>query len=165
MTMASARATANLALRPVTADDRELLVEIYGSTREEELRPVPWPDSQKQYFIEMQFGAQDQHWREAYPEASLDIVVVDGKDAGRLYVNRGARELRIIDIALLPEFRGRGIGTALLEGILEEGQASGRPVTIHVERFNPALRLYERLGFRTIEDKGVYLLMKREVAP
>lgn len=149
-------------LRPVSGEDRELLMSIYGSTREEELRRVPWPDSQKLYFIEMQFTAQDQHWREAYPEASWDVIVVDGSDAGRLYVNRGTGDIRIIDIALLPPFRNLGIGSKLLDAILDEGRATGRTVSIHVERMNPAIHLYERLGFSLREDKGVYLLMERK---
>ena len=59
-----------------------------------------------------------------------------------------------MDIALLPEYRGRGIGTALLEELLVEADATGRRVTIHVERFNPARRLYERLGFVEAGDPG-----------
>jgi ribosomal protein S18 acetylase RimI-like enzyme len=77
-----------------------------------------------------------------------------------LYVARWEREIRIMDIALLPEDRGAGIGTKLLRELQEEARAAGKSLTIHVERFNPALGLYERLGFQQIEDKGVYLLME-----
>jgi ribosomal protein S18 acetylase RimI-like enzyme len=89
------------------------------------------------------------------------VVLVDGEPAGRLYVRRGDREIRIVDIALLPERRGNGIGTSLLRDLLAEADATGKSVTIHVERFNPALRLYERLGFAVAEDKGVYLFLER----
>jgi ribosomal protein S18 acetylase RimI-like enzyme len=149
-------------LRPVRESDREFLLAVYASTREEEVRPLPWNEEQKAAFIAMQFEAQRTHWGEVYPEASRDVVVVNGEPAGRLYVNRGEKEIRIVDIAILPPFRGKGAGEGLLRSLFDEGDASGRPVTIHVERHNPALRLYERLGFTVQEDKGVYLLMKRE---
>jgi ribosomal protein S18 acetylase RimI-like enzyme len=148
-------------LRPVCETDREFLTAVYGSTREEELRSVPWSEEQKAAFIAMQFEAQQKHWGDVYPGASRDVVIVNGEPAGRLYVNRGEKEIRIVDIAILPPFRGKGAGEGLLRSIIEEGETSGRPVTIHVERNNPALRLYERLGFTMQEDKGVYLLMRR----
>jgi ribosomal protein S18 acetylase RimI-like enzyme len=134
---------------------------VYASTRAEELAVVPWDDAQKDAFLRAQFDAQDAWWHENYAEASFDVIVVDGEPAGRLYVHRGPSEIRIVDIALLPEHRGDGVGTRLLEDLLAEGDASGKSVTIHVERMNPALRLYERLGFTLAEDKGVYLFLER----
>jgi ribosomal protein S18 acetylase RimI-like enzyme len=134
---------------------------VYASTRAEELAVVPWDDAQKDAFLRAQFDAQDAWWHENYAEASFDVIVVDGEPAGRLYVHRGPSEIRIVDIALLPEHRGDGVGTRLLEDLLAEGDASGKSVTIHVERMNPALRLYERLGFALAEDKGVYLFLER----
>lgn len=92
------------------------------------------------------------------------MIAVDGVPAGRLYVHRGDAEIRIVDIALLPEHRGGGIGTALLEELLAEADTSGKSVTIHVERQNRALRFYERLGFSVAEDKGVYLFLERQPA-
>lgn len=148
-------------LRPANEGDREFLLAVYASTREEELRAVPWSDEQKAQFLAMQFEAQTKHWLDVYPEASRDLIVIDGAPAGRLFVDRGTGEIRIIDIALLPRFRGRGAGERLLRAILAEGDATRRPVTIHVERLNPARRLYERLGFTILEDKGVYILMGR----
>jgi ribosomal protein S18 acetylase RimI-like enzyme len=122
---------------------------------------VPWDDAQKDAFLRMQFDAQDAWWRENYAGASFDVILIEGEPAGRLYVHRGRSEIRIVDIALLPEHRGNSIGTRLLEGLLAEGEAGAKSVTIHVERENPALRLYERLGFSVAEDKGVYLLLER----
>jgi ribosomal protein S18 acetylase RimI-like enzyme len=90
----------------------------------------------------------------------LQVIEKDGVSIGRLYVARWEREIRIMDIALLPEHRGAGIGTELLRELQDEARSAGKTLTIHVERFNPALRLYERLGFRQVEDKGVYLLMR-----
>ena len=149
-----------VAVRPVTSDDRDLLIRVYASTREEELAPVPWTDAEKAAFIAQQFEAQDRHYREHYAGASLDVVDWDGAPAGRLYVARWSDEIRIIDIALLPEFRGRGIGTRLLCGLLDEAARARRRLSIHVEKHNPALRLYARLGFAPVADEGVYLLME-----
>jgi GNAT superfamily N-acetyltransferase len=119
-----------------------------------------WSDLEKAAFCRGQFNAQTAHYRENYPGASLQIIERDGEPIGRLYVMRWEREIRIMDIALLPEHRGAGIGTKLLRELQKEAAAAGKPLTIHVERFNPALQLYQRLGFREIEDKGVYLLMR-----
>ena len=137
---------------------------MYASTRAEELSVVPWDDAQKAAFLRQQFDAQDAWWRENYAEASFDVIVVDGEPAGRLYVHRGAREIRIVDVALLPEHRGNGVGSRLLEDLLAEADEAGKSVTIHVERMNPALRLYDRLGFRVAEDKGVYFFLERPAA-
>ncbi len=126
---------------------------------------MPWDDAEKDAFLRMQFDAQDTWWRENYADTTYDVVEVDGEPAGRLYVHRGEREIRIVDIALLPEHRGSGIGTSLLHDLLAEADALGKSVTIHVERLNPALRLYERLGFALAEDKGVYLFLERPARP
>ena len=125
---------------------------------------MPWDDAQKEAFLRQQFDAQDAWWRENYAEASFDVILVDAELAGRLYVHRGPSEIRIVDIALLPEHRGNGVGTRLVDDLLAEGDARGKSVTIHVERMNPALRLYERLGFALAEDKGVYLFLERSPA-
>ena len=147
-------------LRPAEPADREFLYRVYAGTRTEELAVVPWDEAQKEAFLRSQFDAQDRWYREHYARATFEVVVVDGEPAGRLYLHRGESEIRIVDIALLPEHRGNGVGTALLRDLLAEAD---RRVTIHVERFNPALRLYERLGFTLAEDKGVYLLLERQL--
>ena len=152
--------TPTVTLRPVVDADRELLIAVYASTRAEELAPVPWDDAQKDAFIRMQFAAQDRYWREHKPGAEFCVVLVDGEPAGRLYLDRLADEIRIVDIALLPAWRGRGIGTLLLRDVLEEGRVAGLPVTIHVEQGNRARGLYERLGFRQISTAGVHHLMQ-----
>ena len=148
-------------LRPVAGDDREFLVELYGSVREPELAHVPWDAAARRAFVEHQFAAQDAHYREHYPGATLDVIEVDGEPAGRLYVHRGPSDVRIMDIALAPAFRGRGIGTGLLRALIAEAEESGRKLSIHVEVNNPARRLYERLGFRPAGEHGVYVLMER----
>ena len=152
---------ADTRLRPVTDDDRAFLTDLYGSVREPELAQVAWDDDQKRAFVEHQFAAQDTHYREHYPGATLDVVEVDGERAGRLYVHRGRSDIRIMDVALAPPFRGLGIGTGLLRELMREAQESGRRLSIHVEQNNPARRLYERLGFEPAGEHGVYVLMER----
>ncbi len=143
-------------LRPIDDADLDFLARLYASTRTDELAPVPWSDEQKSAFLAFQFGAQHRFYQEQFPDASFDLVLVDGEPAGRLYVDRRADEIRLIDIALLPEHRRRGIGGRLMRRVLDEGREAGLPVQIHVERNNPAMRLYERLGFRRVEEQGVY---------
>jgi ribosomal protein S18 acetylase RimI-like enzyme len=152
-------AARRVALRPATPADRELLFRVYASTREEELAPVPWPPEAKEAFLRQQFDAQDAWWRANYDGASFEVVVADGRDVGRLYLWEGPSEVRIVDVALLPQARRDGIGTSLVRDVQARASAAGKSVTIHVERMNPALRLYERLGFRLVEDKGVYLFL------
>ena len=148
-------------LRQVEEGDRPFLVDLYGSTREEELAQVDWDNGTKREFIEQQFAAQDAHYRQNYPGATLDLIEVDGARAGRLYVFRGKSDIRIMDIALAPSFRGRGIGTKLLHALIEEADASGRKLSIHVEYNNPARSLYDRLGFKPVGEHGIYVLMER----
>jgi ribosomal protein S18 acetylase RimI-like enzyme len=148
-------------LRPVEDADRAFLVELYASTREAELAQLDWDETTKRAFIEHQFSAQDAHYRGNYPGATLDVIEVDGAPAGRLYVHRGPSDIRIMDIALAPAFRGRGIGTALLRELMAEADESGRNLSIHVEMNNPARSLYDRLGFRPAGEHGVYVLMER----
>jgi ribosomal protein S18 acetylase RimI-like enzyme len=148
-------------LRPVADADRDFLVELYGSVRESELAQLAWDEATKRAFVEQQFAAQDAAYRGNYPGATLDMIEVDGSRAGRLYVHRGQGDIRIMDIALAPPFRGRGIGTSLLEGLIAEAEESDRKLSIHVESNNPARSLYERLGFAPVGENGVYLLMER----
>jgi ribosomal protein S18 acetylase RimI-like enzyme len=143
----------------VVGGDREFLVELYASVREPELAHVPWDDAMRRAFIEHQFSAQDAHYREHYPGATLDVIEIDGEPAGRLYVHRGPLDIRIMDIALAPAYRGHGMGTGLLRMLIDEASAGGRTLSIHVESNNPARRLYERLGFRPAGEHGVYVLM------
>jgi ribosomal protein S18 acetylase RimI-like enzyme len=147
-------------LRPITSEDDSFLAAVYASTRAEELAVTGWSDEEKAVFCRRQFDAQSAHYRENYPGASFQVIERDGVSIGRLYVAQWEKEIRIVDIALLPELRGTGIGTKLLRELQEEARSVGKSLTIHVERFNPALRLYERLGFKQVEDKGVYLLME-----
>lgn len=149
-----------IVLRPITPGDDSFLAGLYASTRAEELSVTTWSDEEKAVFCRRQFDAQSAHYVENYPGASLQVIERGGEPIGRLYVARWKREIRIMDIALLPARRGTGIGTQLLRELQNEARSAGKTLSIHVERFNPALRLYERLGFQMAEDKGVYLLLE-----
>ena len=128
-------------LRPATAADEPFLLRVYASTRADELAAVPWRDADKAAFVAQQFAAQSAHYARHYTGLSRHVIRVGGVDAGRLLVARWEREIRIVDIALLPEFRGGGAGTVLLRGLIDEARAAGTPLTIHVERANTALGL------------------------
>ena len=146
-------------LRPETADDRSFLAELYASTRMEELAPTGWPETAKRDFLAQQFTAQHTHYMRHYPDAVWLIVEYNAAAIGRLYFVHWPRECRVIDIAFLPTARGKGFGSAVLDDLIE--QAGEKIVSIHVERMNPALSLYRRLGFEIADDKGVYLLLER----
>ena len=143
-------------LQPVQAGDAAFLLALYRTTREAELTLVDWSDAQKDAFVAMQYDAQDRHYRAMYPEAAFDIVIVDGRAAGRFYVDRGRDAISVLDICFSPPHRGQGLGTALLTSLQEEAAGTGRPVRLHVELGNPAGRLYERLGFVVISEQGLY---------
>ena len=111
--------------------------------------------------LRMQFDAQRAHYHHQYPKASLQIVLLDGTAAGRLYVNYTSEDVRVIDISLLPAVRGKGFGRSLLTRVFEEADRLGAPVTLHVAVNNPARRLYDRLGFCYVADDGVNVFMRR----
>lgn len=135
------------------------LSRLYASTRLDELAVTSWTDAQKAGFLDMQFQAQHAHYRKHYPEADWLVVERDRQDIGRLYIERWPSQHRIIDIAFLPEHRRKGYGRALLRDLIGEAWLAGKSASIHVEKHNPARRLYVELGFAVLEDKGVYDLM------
>lgn len=121
---------------------------------------VPWSDEEKDAFLRFQFDAQSKYYAENFGEAAFDVIELEGERIGRLYVDRRDDEIRLVDIAYLPEFRGQGLGGELMAEVLAEGESKGLLVRIHVEHNNPAMRLYKRLGFKKIEEQGVYWLME-----
>ncbi len=151
-----------VALRPATAADRDFLFAVYAATRSEELAQVPWTDEQKRSFLWQQFEAQDHEYRRAYPAGLFSVIELSGQSVGRLYLRHEASDTRIVDLALLPDFRGQGVGSWILADLTREADAALRTLSIHVEAMNSgARRLYERFGFVLAEDKGVYLLLTR----
>src|SRR5215831_17926355 len=149
-----------VSFRPIRPDDETFLYEVYASTRTEELAVVDWDEAQKAAFLHMQFAAQHQFYQEHYTKTDFLVILRDAVSVGRLYVARWQDEIRIVDIALLPPYRHAGIGTAILRDLLAEAAIAHKPVRIHVEQCNPALRVYARLGFAPIADKGVSLFME-----
>ncbi|MBU0675051.1 MAG: GNAT family N-acetyltransferase [Proteobacteria bacterium] len=150
-----------IALRPISEGDEEFLYEVYASTRAWEMALTGWDQAEQEKFLRMQFSFQAQAYAQNYHHPDYQIILWQNSAAGRLYLDRRAQEIRIVDIALLPEYRDRGIGTYLFEKLQEEGLHQGLAVTIHVERFNRAKNLYERLGFRQIRQTDeVYQLME-----
>lgn len=149
-----------IGFRPELPEDEAFLSKLYATTRDVEMALTGWESAQKEAFLRMQFQFQTTHYRNHYSDASFQIILRDNAPIGRIYVHYGAREIRLMDIALLPEYRGSGIGGSILENLLAEAAQSGKSVTLHVEPFNPALRLYQRLGFKTIEDLGANLYMQ-----
>lgn len=154
--MPAALVSQGFALRPETDDDIAFLTVLFASTREEELALVPWTAEQKQGFLADQFRAQRHHYRTYNAGCAFDVITHQGLPIGRLYLESGHRRIHVVDIALMPDWRARGLGTAILAGLQEVGRASGRPIGIMVEKFNPAMRLYRRLGFADVADHGVY---------
>ncbi|WP_347336836.1 GNAT family N-acetyltransferase [Bradyrhizobium embrapense] len=153
-------ADAGLTFRRIADADLPFLARLYASTRTGELAVAPWSMEQKAAFLAMQFHAQHAHYQQHYPTADWLVMMRGGEDIGRLYLDRWPSEHCVIDIAFLPEHRGSGLGGALMRDLLDEADRAGKAMTIHVEKFNPAMRLYRRLGFVTEEDKGVYDLMR-----
>ncbi len=152
---------AGLILRPETEEDLEFLYHLYASTRADETALLDWTEEEKEAFLRMQFSAQRGYYRGHYRETRFDVIEREGEAIGRLYVARWPDDIRVVDIALMPEHRGQGVGGGLMRALLDEAAAAGKSVSIHVEVYNPALRLYERLGFQAKgQDDGVYRLME-----
>jgi ribosomal protein S18 acetylase RimI-like enzyme len=139
-------------LRAVTPDDEAFLLEVYASIRADELAQVPWSAEQRAAFLKMQFDAQQLHYRTHNPNATHDVILLNERPIGRLYVARREPETRILDITVLPADRNRGIGTSLIKNLMTEAARADKPLTIYVESYNPSYRLFQRLGFKKIEE-------------
>lgn len=150
----------SVTLRVAMAADEPFFLAVYACTRAEELALVDWNAEQKAAFVSMQYQAQWTHYHTYFPEAEYLVIERDGVAIGREIVRRSDDHIQLMDIALLPQFRGAGIGTALVRHLLAEAQQSGKSVGLHVESFNRAMRLYERLGFAPVGEHGFYVEMK-----
>jgi ribosomal protein S18 acetylase RimI-like enzyme len=144
-------------LESARADDEEFLRRLFESTRED-LAGIPLPEDQRQALLDMQIRAQRSHYEAAYPAARHEVIYADGAAIGAMRVDDSGDTAVLIDIALLPEWRSRGIGSSLIRTLIE----GAKPVTLHVAASNRAQGLYERLGFRLVADHGVYLQMTFE---
>jgi ribosomal protein S18 acetylase RimI-like enzyme len=147
-------------LRPESDDDLPFLSALYASTREAELSATPWTNEVKATFLQMQFNAQRGHYRSQMPDCAWLVLEHEGTPAGRLYLEARDDSLHIVDIALMPDWRGMGVGAAILNALKALAEAGGLRLALFVEKFNPALSLYRRLGFVEIGDTDVYFEMQ-----
>ena len=159
-----AAAAFGIAYRDERDEDRAFSFSVYASTRAEEVAQTGWPIEMQHRFLAQQAEAQHLHYRHHYPNAEWLIIERGGEAIGRLYLEEWPSQFRVIDVSLLPESRGSGIGAAILADIGAVAAAAAKKVSIHVEKNNPARRLYLRLGFATVEDKGIYDLMEWDPA-
>jgi ribosomal protein S18 acetylase RimI-like enzyme len=147
-------------LRPARESDRDFLVAVYASSRRELLAPLGWDEVTTQAFLRAQYEAEERDWQQHQPGAECLVVLRDRRPVGRLFLARNHHEIRVMDISLLPEHRGQGIGTALIDSLLDEARTTQRTVRMHVERTNPVLRLCRRLGFLHAATRGGTWLME-----
>lgn len=148
-----------ITLHRAQSDDEAFLFAVYSSTRMPEMALTGWLPAQQDQFLRMQFEAQNSSYRMQFPDADYWVIRCNGVAAGRMIVNRSEDEILLVDIALLPEHSNRKIGSLLMNQLLEEAGKAGKTVRLHVERFNPALHWYERLGFKTVSESEIYLEM------
>ncbi|HKF21208.1 MAG TPA: GNAT family N-acetyltransferase [Candidatus Angelobacter sp.] len=151
----------NITRRPVRPEDQEFQFRLYASTRQAEIAAFGWNSAQQEAFLRMQFMAQQNWYRTAYPQATWEIIELERTPVGRMIVLRGGESITLVDIALLGEYRGRGIGGGLLRELLEQGREAKVLVRLQVLKTNPAARLYLRLGFITTREDEMYLQMEK----
>jgi len=151
----------SLTLRTAVTEDDAFLLSVYESTRAEELAQAQWQEGQKEAFVKWQFDLQRREYDARFPDAEYDLILVDDRPAGRIWIGRDDKQIRLLDIALLSEFQNRGAGTILVQALIEEAQQSGKPLRHMVFVLNnDAHRFYERFGFVVIEDLGAYKHME-----
>jgi hypothetical protein len=151
----------DIRLRPAQLTDpaeEAFLVRLYASTRAAELALVPWTEAQKEFFARLQATAQRQHYQAEYPAAEEFVILVDAAPAGRLYVERRAAEIRLLDFSLLPDFYTGPVGPQSLRPWLDEAAATGKPVNIHLQPGDPLQSLFEQIGFTPAGNNGVHVL-------
>jgi GNAT superfamily N-acetyltransferase len=166
LALPSALAAKGFTLRPETEADVPFLRRLYVSTRWDEVAPIiDWSETQKLAFLESQFALQRHHYHTYYASTDCAVLEQGGAPVGRLYVDRQADTLLVVDVSLLPEWRGGGVGTALMQEVIAEARAAGKTVRITVEKYNPAQRLYRRLDFREVADEGIHWIMEWRPAP
>jgi GNAT superfamily N-acetyltransferase len=150
-----------LILRPVTPEDEEFLIALYGGTRAAELAQAQWAEGQQEQFVRWQYGLQRREYESRFPDADYRVIVINDRPAGRIWVGRDDEQMRLLDIAIMPEFQNRGVGTLLLQRLIDEASQTNKVLRHMVFVLNnDAHRFYERLGFAIIEDFGAYKHME-----
>lgn len=156
----SANSTGAVTLRPAQPEDESFLIAVYGSTREQELAMTPWTAEQREAFIRFQYTSQLTHYQTEYPQAEQSVIMLSGllgeQPVGRIYLDRREVEIRILDITLLPQYRGQGIGTPIIRRVMGEATRDGKDVSIELDSFEKSHGLFERLGFKPTETTGFH---------
>jgi len=155
----------SVTLRPVTHEDTPFLFDVYRGTRQEEMARTGWDSQQIDAFLRMQFDAQNAHYSRRYPDADYSVIYLDETAVGRVWVARLDDEIRILTVALLPEYRNCGIGTQVLQIPIEEAREFAKPVRIYVERSDRSIGFFRRNGFKKVAESGLHDLLERSVAP
>ena len=158
--MTEADRAQKISLRPVTAGDEEVLLEIYKSSRGDDLRELGWTEDRVNEFLGMQYEAQKHFLTNEYKRADDELILFEAEPAGRLIVERREHEIRFIDLALLAEHRNSGIGTFLIRRLQNEARREEKPLRLQIIRFNRAVNLLERLGFARISETGTHFQME-----
>lgn len=146
----------SISLQPQRPGDDAFLLEVYASTREDELDRTGWDADTRSAFVKMQFNTMQRGYATMFPRGQFSIILLHNRPIGRLVVNRADPEIRVVDIALLPSYRGQGIGTFLLQQLLLEAGQAGKSVCLHVLKTGRAARHYQRLGFLKVGEEGLY---------
>ena len=152
----------NVTRRAVQDSDEALLRALYATTRKFELNQVPFTPEQKQAFLAMQFDAQRKHYSANYPQGVHEVICADNNPVGRVWTAVLEDELRIMDITLLPEWRGRGVGAAVLRELIAQSEALSKPLRVWVEIWNPSQGIFQHLGFQAGNNDGVNVLFERK---
>lgn len=154
-----------LQARPIDMGDLDFLRTLYASVREDEMAAAAWPADAQQAFLAQQFEFQHCYYHEHYADAEFLLLQHEGSRIGRLYWHPGGTHASLMDVSLLPAWRGRGLGNVLMQLVTDHADALGKPIELHVEPTNPALRLYGRFGFTALANNGVYVKMRRNAMP
>ena len=150
----------SISLRPATTDDEQFLLEVFRSSRGDDLRELGWDEDRVREFLDMQFEAQQRLYAGEYPRADDQIVLWESNSAGRLIVERRDHEIRCVDVALLPAHQNAGIGAFLVRSLQDEAELADKPLRLRVIRFNRAVSLFERLGFVRTSETGTHFQME-----
>lgn len=149
-----------IALRPCDGRDADFLFALFVSVRRDEFAALNWPPSQLEPLLRVQFSAQSQSYAATCPQAAHEIICAEGEPVGRMITDNTADAMILVDIALTPAWRGRGIGTTLVRELQAQCAVLRKPLRLHVAKTNRATRLYERLGFIPVGETEVYRLME-----
>lgn len=149
-----------LALRPETGEDGLFLLDLFAATRGPEFAALGWPEPALRSFLTSQAQLQARHYETAYPGAFRGIVTGQGVAVGRLYLHSRPGDIRVVDISLLPQWRDQGLGSALLGAVQAMAKAADAGISLSVSIGNPALHLYQRLGFTIMAENGAALEMR-----